>query len=1257
MTDELNGIFETIKGWTVEEIQSILYHRAWTQTKMTPFKESGKSKPPPEYPPKSFDSYRKSLAEMLNQGLDDVDAEQSAKIIVCSTFLLVDDTTIDGDDKFSQMRLRDGVHSKLLELLNEMDETAQSCGQSIQKRQLFYALFKQREDSAFTIKKVTWKNVTSDWGPKIVMSDGKNYYYIFSNVDEFETLQERYNIAAALGRAEQYLSNYDKDENEFNLKILKVLATEDCLTLAEYFEQHKIGLKGKSSGKRLFERLGEDFFRKELNTELVVKSDELKKILPRLMQEEEANACLRAILSQEKKWMIPRTQIQLNNQTYFAVHGDEWGGNFLVSKFARQVFVIDFEDVIFANANDAENIVGVGGDLSSRIFNATKDGDRTFLPIGLSTFASIGRLLAAVVQYHSRYDELKNENIREIIHRYTESFAKALDLSSDKHQVVKSNYWDSDFEQLILLHAWDWALYWQKKDTFPQQSFDVFVKEIKKLLCGGHADKTDSTHKSSPPDTTKIKKMPSENRDAQSKKTFNDKSIELADDAARGHYTNGDFAEAEQGWRHAIQLVPDSTSTEDLGYFWYWVTRASYLNKSEASKTLDSINRCIDLCKSGEDNTWLMEALLFLAHLHREENEINQARHVLNQVVGLYFDEEFEEEPDAFDVEHLLDWPGGRHRFFSDTVLCQIKRQVANLLRDEGDLGGAAKLYENLMNYYKGTMKHDAEDNARANLGILKSFMGEYEESDALQNQCLEYRRKEYNKVNDGDSGEITKALRNLGLNAMSWAKELEQAEKTRQLEKAKSYFEECIHLLKTKEEAFFENPEHKKEFIQFNSKRLHQCELEIKIGDIYSQYSNNEQIKREFEKLLLSFPGEENTIRLNIIDHSDNWSDVKCQIELIDLSKCESLEIAEIALTMFKFEKYENAKRFILKEISKLDHQTKIYCCMILEEIHIKELKSTNITGAVKDYHTYLCRRYGVEYESDTLNAAYEFNREQKRRGAGSEFTKLLDAIYSGGEYESIIAGWVQLSGLEIRELAIDFLNHILLGIKDIIITKGDAFDISEMRKKVSHVIFEQSERIERVYTNPGSLPLHLLHFHVVVCAFSILERDETILARKKTLRKQMHAYAKRTKEFKQNRLTEQDASTYRLIVNMCIKPEEYPLVDFLPKVIDQLQKSENEGVKVQFLSIVLHIIQTSPIFGSPCNSQPLGAKLNSRAKKCLTTLVDKLETWLIDEPELWGAQTVIVSEGDWRRELGIYLLKLTKGGDEDHWPDVFKQ
>ena len=47
MTDELNDIFTAIKRWSVGQIQSILYHRKWTQMKKNPFKESGKSKHPP----------------------------------------------------------------------------------------------------------------------------------------------------------------------------------------------------------------------------------------------------------------------------------------------------------------------------------------------------------------------------------------------------------------------------------------------------------------------------------------------------------------------------------------------------------------------------------------------------------------------------------------------------------------------------------------------------------------------------------------------------------------------------------------------------------------------------------------------------------------------------------------------------------------------------------------------------------------------------------------------------------------------------------------------------------------------------------------------------------------------------------------------------------------------------------------------------------------------------------------------------------
>jgi len=928
-----------------------LYHRKWTQGKKSPFKESGKSEIQPKYPPESFERCQASLAEMLDQGLDDIDAEQSAKTIVCSTFLLINDHTPAGDDKFRKMRLRDGVHSKLLELLNEMDEIAP--WENIQKRQLFYALFKQRENSDFEIKKVTWKNVTSDWGPKIVMSDGKYYYYIFSNFDKetFQTLHTRYNIAAALGHAEQYRSVYDESENDFNLKIIKVVATKGCLTLAEYIKQEKIGLEVNSSGKKLFKQLGEEFFRKDLNTNLVQKSDDLKKILPRLMQQEKGNACLEAILGPRPEgWRIPRTQIKVDNQTYFAVHGDEWGGNFLVAKAARQVFVIDFEDVIYADANDPENIVGVGGDLSTRIFNATKDGEQAFLPIGLGTFASIGRLLAAIVQYHSRNNELQNKNIGQIIRVYLESFGEALDESSDEHGSIKSIYWDSDLEKLILLHAWDWALYWQKKGAFPQSSFDLFVQEIKNLLCDGHDDKADSTHKSAPTYTTKIEKMPSENRDAQSKKTFNDKSIELADDAAWGHYVDGKYAEAEEGWRHAIQLVPDSTSAEDLGYFWYWMTIAMYRNKKEASKTLDSIKTCIDFCKAEEDDVWLMEALLFLAYLLREEDEIDQARLVCNQVVGLYFDEEYEEEPDSFDIDHLLGWPQRRHRFYSDTVLCQIKRQFANLLWDEGDLGGAAKLYENLMNYYKGTMKHDEEDNARVNLGILKSFMGEYEESDALQNLCLKYRRKVYTDLEDGDTREITKALRNLGQNAMAWKK----------YDKAIQYFGNCVEELQNISPDLV--PQDKlNNFIKFNKNLKQEAHslAEIRGIQIHGRDSERADLliearnKSEFYQHLYVVPILSQTvIRKRAIEFSKS-------LDENDYDPLMKINISELLYN--KFQDSREAKRFLDSvPLEELNTELKIRALMLYENIFFFDSLDKD---ELKRYHSRLEKQYSVQF------------------------------------------------------------------------------------------------------------------------------------------------------------------------------------------------------------------------------------------------------------------------------------------------------
>jgi TolA-binding protein len=952
MTDKLNEIFETIKGWTVEEIQSILYHRGWTQRKTIPFEKSGKSKIDPKLPSKSFDERRASFAKLLRQKSHDADAEQSAKIIICSTFLLVDDQEIDGHDRFSQIRSRDGVDSKLLELLDEMDSTTHR--ESIQKRQLFYALFKQREDESFTIKKVTWKNVTSDWGPKIVMSDGKHYYYIFSNngKEPFETLRKRYNIAAKLGSAEQYESDYEIYENEFNLKIIKVLATKDCLTLAEYFKRQKIGLKGNSSGKRLFEKLGELFFSKELNTGKDRTSDELKKILPRLIQNEKGNACLDAILGPDEVWRIPRTQIRVDKQTYFAVHGDEWGGNFLVAEAARQVFVIDFEDVIYANANDEENIVGVGGDLSTRIFNATKDGPQTFLPIGLSTFASIGRLLAAVVQYHSRYNELQNNNIREIIHNYLESFAKALDESSDGNHVVKSNCWDTDLKQLILLHAWDWALYWEKKDVFPPESFGVFVKEIKNLLCKGHDDKADSTHKSAPPNATKIEKMPSENIEARDKKTIDDRNIKRADDAAWDWYLKGDYKAAEEGWKDALQMLNDSQYTEDRGYFEYWMTRASYLNDKDVPRAVKSMLQCIEACKAEEDDEWLMDSLLFTAYL-LTEGDIGQARHILDQIVSLYNDGEFEDNPEPFVYEQLLEWPEKMIPYHSNAVLCRIKSQAANFFLGTGDLVNSANLYENLMHYYVGVQKHDDADNARMNLGILKSYLGDYERSDALQNQCLTYRRERYAKLNDGDTREITKALRNLGQNAMEWKK----------YDKAKQYFADCIFELQNVPNELI-HQDIIENYIAWNQENLKLCEIlyQIKLLHLHNlkredkiEHLRNlaDESSTHFEQCLPHLLRLTHKVEDCIPDHQFK--------EIMKFSFYQKILITNLLVK--RFGQYKKGRDVLLSiGIESLDYNQKIQVFEMYEYIHFSENGNKMKT---LEYHDKLEQEYSIQYPS----------------------------------------------------------------------------------------------------------------------------------------------------------------------------------------------------------------------------------------------------------------------------------------------------
>ena len=181
MSDDLDlkTIFDIVSGWSVEEIRSIMYHKKWTRQGSVPFEKTDKSGNPPALAPERFEKCRTSLKVLLESDLSILNDEETAMIVICSTFLLMNDLVYVRKENLEEIIHADKVKQNILRLLNDMDGEIDG---SIKKLQLFYALHKQREnpdkEDKGEIKKITWSGVTSSWGPKIVMSDGKSYYYI-----------------------------------------------------------------------------------------------------------------------------------------------------------------------------------------------------------------------------------------------------------------------------------------------------------------------------------------------------------------------------------------------------------------------------------------------------------------------------------------------------------------------------------------------------------------------------------------------------------------------------------------------------------------------------------------------------------------------------------------------------------------------------------------------------------------------------------------------------------------------------------------------------------------------------------------------------------------------------------------------------------------------------------------------------------------------------------------------------------------------
>ena len=626
-----------------------------------------------------------------------------------------------------------------------------------------------------------------------------------------------------------------------------------------------------------------------------------------------------------------------------------------------------------------------------------------------------------------------------------------------------------------------------------------------------------------------------------------------------------------------------------------------------------------------------------------------------------------------------MEWPESDD--YSHTVLCLIKRSVANFFWTFGEHEKASRLFENLMQYYEGTRQHSQSDNARMILGILKSKLGEYEESDELQNQCLEYRRKEYAKVNDGDTGEITKALRNLGQNAMDWAKDLDQPEKNKKLEDAVGYFSECIELLEAQDDAFFESPDQKERFISFSTRLLRRCKLGIKIGDIYTLYEDKEERRKQFIELLPLFPNEQISIRLKIVEYTSQWKSVSDQLDEIDYTECTAEQLFWIASSvMFKRNKFEEAKLLITQYIREFQYQTRIHCCRLLEIIYFRtqtrKIESTHII----DYHQQLCILYDVNYETEILEKLVAIENEWKIDNAYN-FDMFVRPELSNSEYESVIVGWNQLSAVQVRDVGLHLLKYLLYMVEDLCLFKppnssdlfavdphahglvkdsdGYQFVASNPRRsriEIAQTIFKHVTDLENLFDKEGFVNHHMLLFNIVVNSFHILEREESLPVKKRTLRKHIIAYAKRTKEFKKGYLTSKEIEVCELIVRICVKPEEYPMHENLPKIIEKLQECETESLRLSLLGIIENIIRISTSFGNPNMKYPPVNRIKSTARRCMNSIIDQLENWLILEPYAWSAQAMVILEGDIRKKIGRKLLKRQKI-EPSKWPEVFKQ
>ena len=790
-------IIDQIKRWGVHDIRRILHHESWTGRKERPPFHKGR---PDKFEKKkskdlvSFEELRRRFQELVNDKENKFDSTiERTHIRIARAFLLIDD-----NDRLNQLLEEDheidgsilnsytfDITEYQIEMrrqLDELDTNREVRSGDISKTQLCYALECLLSNEKASIQKITWEGVKSKWGPKIVLNDGDGkYLYIYNSQSEKtdKCRVEKYNVAAKLGATDQYGSEYvikDDVNPEFQkVLVISVRQTSNCDTLDVYFSKKILQQQQESLPTKKLEGLFKNVSKIFTNIEaqkrheiFTIDSSAMRLTLPRLTKY--PDHCIQNLLSQEREWKALRhIVVDENHEEYFVIHGDEWGGNFLVSEM-MYVFVIDFEDALFAKNLDEDDdlkIETVGGDLSSRIFHEKKSEVKAkdWNEAGLNIFGSIGRLLTAIVQYPR--DELLVANIEKIIKIYMKAVENTFKNSPQSTLASYSeNHWE-DFQKQILLFALDWALYWKrdgKKNKFEKMHFDEFVKVVRNLLNCSDIEKEDIDTAHDPPSPSESVYEYPEAGVEEAKELF-DKAFKLQEERK--------IDDAYDTCYEAYTIVESSGNSSEKAFVSLWLGLIASWTEKSISVALNWLKDTVLVFQeqpdqvvvelSPRDENILLECYCHLVWVYwfMGEEYYDNAEDALRRWYALYWGEE--DYSNTLTIEQILEQPYDVKKKDIEFHFDSIWQNAAKLYFSKQEFATAAAIYEALA---KQETDERIADNWNISAGIAYSKNGDYEKAEGHQLLCLTNREKWYRQGSDECGDLVSKALRNLCQNA-----------------------------------------------------------------------------------------------------------------------------------------------------------------------------------------------------------------------------------------------------------------------------------------------------------------------------------------------------------------------------------------------------------------------------------------------------------------------------------------------------------